>query len=116
MKTKHPRFGSTKKYFGNIDFEEVFRFGKLFVVINGTIFFFLRLLVLLNMIIYRNRYPVKYNLHLFQSFGSVTWDHSDPSIHTVLSAPADDHGNNACDVVAFTPRWDAATHTFRPPW
>ena len=47
MKTKHPRFGSTKKYFGstkkyfgNIDFEEVFRFGKLFVVINDAIFFF----------------------------------------------------------------------------
>eukprot|EP00041_Stephanoeca_diplocostata_P022291 m.529959 g.529959 ORF g.529959 m.529959 type:complete len:1100 (+) comp22023_c0_seq8:112-3411(+) len=61
-------------------------------------------------------YPYKYNMHLFQAYSSVTYDHADPSLHLVLTSPGDEHGNSACDVVAFVPRWDPVMHTFRPPW
>lgn len=61
-------------------------------------------------------YPYKYNLEHFNAFGSVTWDHADPSIQTVLTCPMDDKGNNLCDFAAFVPRWDAASHSFRPPY
>lgn len=60
--------------------------------------------------------PYKYNLFMFNAFGSVTWDHTDPSMHVVIHSLADDHGNSACDVAAFVPRWDATLHTFRPPY
>lgn len=62
-------------------------------------------------------HPCKYNLENFMAFGSVTWDHGDPSLHTVLNSPLDPAtGASACDFVCFRPRWDAVSHTFRPPY
>ncbi len=60
--------------------------------------------------------PVSYDLMLFNAMGTATWDHPDPSIHTVLTAPLDDHGRAVVDFVAFRGRWDVAEHSFRPPY
>jgi len=48
--------------------------------------------------------------------GSVTFDHPDPSILTVLTAPLDDHGRAIADFVVFPGRWEVAEHSFRPPY
>jgi homogentisate 1,2-dioxygenase len=63
-----------------------------------------------------NYAPFKYDLRRFNSLGSVSFDHPDPSILTVLTAPMDDHGRNALDVGVFLGRWDVAAHTYRPPY
>ncbi len=63
-----------------------------------------------------NYAPYKYDLAMFNSFGSVSFDHPDPSILTVLSSPLDDHGTNLADFAVFRGRWDVAEHTFRPPY
>jgi homogentisate 1,2-dioxygenase len=47
---------------------------------------------------------------------TVTFDHSDPSIFTVLTSPSGTPGVANCDFVIFPPRWQVAEHTFRPPW
>lgn len=63
-----------------------------------------------------NHVPYKYDLARFVSMWSASVDHPDPSILTVLTAPADTHGRNALDVAVFQRRWDATTGTFRPPY
>lgn len=63
-----------------------------------------------------NHVPYRYDLRHFNAQGSVTFDHTDPSVYTVLTVPFDEHGNNVADFVAFTGRWDVAEHTFRPPY
>lgn len=60
--------------------------------------------------------PFMYDLMNFNAMGSVTFDHQDPSIHTVLTAPLDDHGRAVVDFVCFRGRWDALEHSFRPPY
>jgi homogentisate 1,2-dioxygenase len=61
--------------------------------------------------------PYRYDLSKFNAMGTVTWDHPDPSIFTVLSAPLDHPGENLADFVVFpNPRWDVAWDTFRPPY
>lgn len=60
--------------------------------------------------------PYKYNLEYFNTIGSISFDHPDPSIFTVLTAQTDDPGCAVCDFVIFPPRWLAMEHTFRPPW
>ena len=60
--------------------------------------------------------PFAYDLMNFNAMGSVTFDHQDPSIHTVLTAPLDDHGRAVVDFVCFRGRWDALDHSFRPPF
>jgi homogentisate 1,2-dioxygenase len=60
--------------------------------------------------------PVVYDLMHFNAMGSVTFDHVDPSIHTVLTAPLDDQGRAVVDFVVFRGRWDVAEHSFRPPF
>jgi homogentisate 1,2-dioxygenase len=47
---------------------------------------------------------------------TVTFDHADPSIFTVLTSPSGQAGVANCDFVIFPPRWLVAEHTFRPPW
>ena len=47
---------------------------------------------------------------------SVSFDHPDPSIFTVLTSPSDTPGTANCDFAIFPPRWMVAEHTFRPPW
>ena len=63
-----------------------------------------------------NYAPYKYDLARFNAINSVTFDHSDPSINTVLTSPSEVAGTANCDFVVFPPRWLVAEHTFRPPW
>jgi len=63
-----------------------------------------------------NLAPYKYDLRKFMVIGSVSFDHPDPSIYTVLTSPSDTTGTANVDFVAFAPRWLVAEHTFRPPW
>ena len=63
-----------------------------------------------------NYAPYKYNLAHFNCINSVTFDHPDPSIYTVLTSPTDTPGKANADFVIFPPRWMVAEHTFRPPW
>ncbi len=63
-----------------------------------------------------NYAPYKYHLDRFMAVNSVTFDHSDPSIFTVLTSPSGQPGVANCDFVIFPPRWQVAEHTFRPPW
>lgn len=63
-----------------------------------------------------NAVPCKYALTRFNVLNSVSYDHPDPSIFTVLTAPSDTTGVANIDFVIFPPRWMVAEHTFRPPW
>jgi homogentisate 1,2-dioxygenase len=63
-----------------------------------------------------NYAPYKYDLARFMALGTVSFDHPDPSIFTVLTAPTDTPGTANCDFVIFPPRWMVAEDTFRPPW
>jgi homogentisate 1,2-dioxygenase len=60
--------------------------------------------------------PCKYDLARFNAMGTVTFDHPDPSIYTVLTSPSDSAGTANADFVIFPPRWLVAEDTFRPPW
>ena len=60
--------------------------------------------------------PCKYDLARFMAVGTVSFDHPDPSIFTVLTSPSDTPGTANLDFVIFPPRWMVAEHTFRPPW
>ncbi len=63
-----------------------------------------------------NLAPCRYDLRRFHTIGTVSFDHPDPSIFTVLTAPGDTPGTANCDFVIFPPRWMVAEGTFRPPW
>jgi homogentisate 1,2-dioxygenase len=63
-----------------------------------------------------NLVPVKYDTARFMTIGSISYDHPDPSIFTVLTSPSDTPGVANCDFVIFPPRWMVAEDTFRPPW
>jgi len=63
-----------------------------------------------------NHVPTVYDLDAFSPVGNARFDHGDPSIHTVLSAPMDEQGAHTLDLVAFVARWDVTEHTFRPPY
>jgi homogentisate 1,2-dioxygenase len=63
-----------------------------------------------------NYAPYKYDLAYFNTLGTISFDHPDPSIFTVLTAPSEIAGTANCDFVIFPPRWLVAEHTFRPPW
>ncbi|RAW08671.1 homogentisate 1,2-dioxygenase [Halomonas elongata] len=63
-----------------------------------------------------NYAPYKYDLARFNTINTVSFDHPDPSIFTVLTSPSDTDGMANIDFVIFPPRWMVAEHTFRPPW
>ncbi|MGB3721922.1 MAG: homogentisate 1,2-dioxygenase [Pacificimonas sp.] len=63
-----------------------------------------------------NLTPYRYDLRTFNTMGTVSFDHPDPSIFTVLTSPSDTPGTANCDFVIFPPRWMVAEDTFRPPW
>ncbi|RVI11048.1 homogentisate 1,2-dioxygenase, partial [Sinorhizobium meliloti] len=63
-----------------------------------------------------NYAPYKYDLKTFSPVGAILFDHPDPSIFTVLTAPSGEEGTANVDFVIFPPRWLVAEHTFRPPW
>jgi homogentisate 1,2-dioxygenase len=60
--------------------------------------------------------PYKYDLARFMAIGTISFDHPDPSIFTVLAGPTDTPGRANIDFVIFPPRWLVAEDTFRPPW
>ena len=63
-----------------------------------------------------NDAPCKYDLRRFNTIGSISFDHPDPSIFLVLTSPSDTAGVGNMDFVIFPPRWLVAQGTFRPPW
>ena len=63
-----------------------------------------------------NYAPYRYDLRHFNTIGSISYDHPDPSIFLVLQAPSDTPGVDTLDFVIFPPRWLAGENTFRPPW
>lgn len=63
-----------------------------------------------------NYAPYKYDLGKFNCINSVSFDHPDPSIYTVLTAPSEIPGTANVDFAIFPPRWMVTEHTFRPPW
>ena len=63
-----------------------------------------------------NYAPCKYDLKAFSPVGAILFDHPDPSIFTVLTAPSSTEGTANIDFVLFRDRWNVAEHTFRPPW
>lgn len=63
-----------------------------------------------------NYYPYHYSLNKFNTINSVSFDHCDPSIFTVLTSPTSTPGLANVDFVIFPERWLVAEHTFRPPY
>ncbi|KAL9648811.1 hypothetical protein ABK040_003744 [Willaertia magna] len=63
-----------------------------------------------------NYVPYKYDLTLFNVINSVSYDHLDPSIFTVLTCQSLEKGTAILDFVIFPPRWSVQEHTFRPPY
>lgn len=71
----------------------------------------------LNVIAWHGNYaPYRYDLSLFNTINTVSFDHPDPSIFTVLTSESDTPGVANLDFVIFPPRWMVAEHTFRPPY
>lgn len=63
-----------------------------------------------------NYAPYKYDLRRFNTIGSISYDHPDPSIFLVLQSPTALAGVDSLDFVIFPPRVLAMQDTFRPPW
>ncbi|QIL01781.1 homogentisate 1,2-dioxygenase [Sphingomonas sinipercae] len=63
-----------------------------------------------------NLAPCRYELARFNTIGSISFDHPDPSIFTVLTSPSETLGRPNADFVIFPPRWMVGEDTFRPPW
>lgn len=63
-----------------------------------------------------NYVPYKYDLTQFNTINSVSYDHPDPSIFTVLTSPSSIPGIANVDFAIFPPRWMVAMDTFRPPY
>ena len=71
----------------------------------------------LNVVAWHGNYaPYRYNLADFNTVNTVSFDHCDPSIFTVLTSASAVAGTANCDFVIFPPRWMVAEDTFRPPW
>jgi homogentisate 1,2-dioxygenase len=63
-----------------------------------------------------NLAPYRYDLSRFNVIGTISYDHPDPSIFTVLTSPSEVPGRANADFVIFPPRWMVGEDTFRPPW
>ncbi|MEU0843434.1 homogentisate 1,2-dioxygenase [Streptomyces sp. NPDC005962] len=63
-----------------------------------------------------NHVPFVYDLRRFNVMGTISYDHPDPSIFTVLTSPSDTPGLAGVDFVVFAPRWLVGEDTFRPPY
>ncbi|HZW59544.1 MAG TPA: homogentisate 1,2-dioxygenase [Woeseiaceae bacterium] len=63
-----------------------------------------------------NLAPYRYDLRRFNTIGSISYDHPDPSIFTVLTSASETRGTANVDFVIFPPRWLVAEDTLRPPW
>jgi len=70
-----------------------------------------------DVVAWRGNYtPYKYDLRRFNTIGSISFDHPDPSIFLVLHSLSDTPGVDNLDFVIFPPRWLVMEHTFRPAW
>jgi homogentisate 1,2-dioxygenase len=70
-----------------------------------------------DVVAWRGNYaPYQYDLRRFNTIGSVSYDHPDPSIFLVLQSVTDSPGVDSLDFAIFPPRWLVMEHTFRPPW
>ena len=63
-----------------------------------------------------NYAPFKYDLRTYSPVGAISFDHPDPSIFTVMTAPTPEEGTANIDFVIFPERWLPQEDTFRPPW
>lgn len=63
-----------------------------------------------------NYYPFRYDLNKYNTIGTISYDHPDPSIFTVLTVQTDEPGQAVLDFVIFPPRWLVGEDTFRPPY
>jgi homogentisate 1,2-dioxygenase len=63
-----------------------------------------------------NYFPYKYDMSKFNTMNSVSYDHPDPSIYTVLTCQTNEPGLAVCDFVIFPPRWMCMENSFRPPY
>jgi homogentisate 1,2-dioxygenase len=71
----------------------------------------------MNVVAWHGNYaPYRYDLKRFNTINTVSFDHPDPSIFTVLSSPTDNAGTANLDFVIFPDRWMVAEDSFRPPW
>lgn len=71
----------------------------------------------LNVVAWHGNYaPYQYNLNHFNTLNSVSYDHPDPSIYTVLTSESEIPGVANLDFVIFPKRWSVAKHTFRLPY
>ncbi len=98
-------------------YEDVERSGELYVKFDGRMFSVELDYVPLDVVGWHgNHVPYKYDLKLFNVIGSISFDHPDPSIFTVLTSPSADAGVANVDFALFTDRWLVGEHTFRPPY
>lgn len=63
-----------------------------------------------------NAVPYRYDLRKFNTMNTVSYDHPDPSIFTVLTSASAVPGTANIDFAIFPPRWMVAENTFRPPY
>ena len=98
-------------------FEDVEQAGELSVKFDGRLFAVETEYSPLDVVGWHgNHVPYKYDLATFNVMGSISFDHPDPSIFTVLTSPSADPGVANIDFVVFKDRWLVGEHTFRPPW
>ncbi len=98
-------------------FEDVERAGELYVKFDGRLFVVETDFSPLDVVGWHgNHLPCRYDLASFTVLGSISFDHPDPSIFTVLTAPSSEPGVANVDLVVFRDRWLVGEHTFRPPY
>jgi homogentisate 1,2-dioxygenase len=98
-------------------FEDVEQPGELYVKFDGRLFVVETDFSPLDVVGWHgNHLPCRYDLSRFTVLGSISFDHPDPSIFTVLTAPSLDPGVANVDFVVFRDRWLVGEHTFRPPY
>jgi homogentisate 1,2-dioxygenase len=98
-------------------FEDTEEAGELYVKFDGRLFMVELDYSPLDVVGWHgNHAPYKYDLRKYNVMGSISFDHPDPSIFTVLTSPSPDVGVANIDFVVFAERWLVAEHTFRPPY
>ena len=98
-------------------YEDTERAGEMFVKFDGRLFVVELDYSPLDVVGWHgNHVPYKYDLAKFNVMGSISFDHPDPSIFTVLTSPSPDPGVANIDFVVFGEQWLVGEHTFRPPW
>ncbi|EDW63421.1 homogentisate 1,2-dioxygenase [Drosophila virilis] len=110
----NPRdFETPVAWFDNTDFKEFRVISKY----QGSLFEAEQEHTVFDVVAWHGNYvPYKYDLSKFMVINSVSFDHCDPSIFTVLTCPSLRPGTAIADFVIFPPRWSVQEHTFRPPY